>query len=175
MPTRRISFSGRNSNRANTAFMIGLFTILGALVFEHIGGLEPCELCLGQRLPYYIGLPVLAILIGMWNVVKMPWRALITLAIAAIFVWSFYLGAYHAGVEWGFWPGPTACTGTGAGVNFDALGDINAARVVPCDQPQFRFLGISLAGYNAVISAVMTGLLIWSAIGQFRLWRTETH
>jgi len=166
-----LTFNGQNSNRANAAFMIGLFTILGALAFQYIGGYVPCELCYAQRTPYYIGLPVLAAVIGGWGLIPVPLRIGATLAIAGIFAWSAWLGGYHAGVEWGFWPGPNSCSGTGAGVSFDSLNDLNAARIVPCDQVQWRFLGLSFAGYNALISLLITGLLLWSAEGQFRRFR----
>lgn len=176
-------FSGQNSNRANTAFMIGLFTILAALCFEYIGGFEPCELCLGQRVPYYIGLPILAIIIGAWRSIPALLRIAATLAVALIFVWSTYLGTFHAGVEWGFWPGPTACTGAGAGIDFGDLGNINETRVVPCDQPQIRFFdltfanfpfnGFSFAGLNAIISALISGFLFWSVEGQYKRFKKE--
>ena len=161
-------FSGNNSNRANTAFTVGLFTILGALSFEYLGGYQPCELCLQQRLPYYIGLPVLALIIGGWKIIPVMLRITITLAVAALFLWGAYLGTYHAGVEWGFWPGPTACTGTGEDVSFSDLMNIDANRVVPCDQVQLRILGISLAGYNAVISLLISAFLFWSVGGQWK-------
>ncbi len=165
MPASVTQFSGNNSNRANTAFMIGFFTILAALSFEMIGGYEPCELCLLERVPYYIGLPVLALTIGVWKQIAPPARLGLTLIVAAIFVWSAYLGAYHAGVEWKIWPGPSACTG-GAALDFSALGALDKARVVPCDTPEFRFLGLSFAGYNALISALVVFFLLWSARGQ---------
>ncbi len=168
MTKRLRQFSGNNANRANTAFMIGFFTIVGAWGFELIGGYVPCELCLGQRLPYYIGLPLLAVIIGGWASIPAKVRIALTLGVAGIFVWSIYLGAFHAGVEWKFWPGPTACTGTGAGLDFSSLNNLDAARVVPCDEPQFRFLGISFAGYNALISALISVFVFWSAWGQIR-------
>ncbi len=166
-------FTGNNANRANTAFMIGFFTIVGAWGFELIGGFEPCELCLGQRIPYYIGLPLLALIIGGWTKIPATLRIGLTLVVAAIFIWSTYLGTYHSGVEWKFWPGPTACTGTGAGLDFSALSDINAAKVVPCDEPEFRFLGLSFAAYNALISALIAAFLVWSAMGQLKRLRQE--
>lgn len=84
----------------------------------------------------------------------------------AIFAWSIYLSGYHAGVEYGFWPGPTACTGTGVDVSFDDLNNIDAARVVPCDKVQFRFLGITLAGYNFLISIGIVTLLLVAVADQ---------
>jgi len=165
----------RNSSRANAAFMIGLFTILTALGFEHIGGYMPCELCLGQRLPYYIGLPILGAIIGLWTSIPVMARIGLTLLVAALFAWGTYLGSFHAGVEWGFWPGPTACTGTGDGVSFGDLNNINEAKVVPCDQPQFRLAGLSFAGYNAIISLIITGVLLWSAKGQYARMKNATN
>ncbi len=167
-------FSGNNANRANTAFMIGFFTILGAWGFELIGGYEPCELCLGQRIPYYVGLPLLVLIIGGWSKIPAKLRIAMTLVVAAIFLWSTYLGAFHAGVEWKFWPGPTACAGTGEGLDFSALSSINDARVVPCDDPEFRFLGLSFAGYNALISALIAAFLFWSVGGQIKRMQQQT-
>lgn len=150
------------------AFVLGLAAILGALGSQYIGGLQPCELCLEQRFAYYWGLPVIAAVLVLWNRLPMTVWYLGILVAAAIFVWGTYMGVYHAGVEWGFWPGPTACTGTGADINFTDLNDINAARVVPCDKVQFRFLGISLAGYNALISAGIVVLLLIAIADQWR-------
>lgn len=150
------------------AFVLGLATILGALGSQYLGGLDPCELCLEQRWPYYWGLPLLGAVLVFWK--RLPpvvWYVGIAL-VAAIFLWGAYMGAYHAGVEWGFWPGPTSCTGTGAAVSFDQLNDINAARIVPCDVVQFRFLGISLAGYNALISLAIAGLLGLAMLDRWR-------
>jgi len=175
MPSNELQTISRNSSRANAAFMIGLFTILAALGFEHIGGYVPCELCLAQRLPYYIGLPMLALTIGLWASIPVFFRIGLTLLVAALFAWSTYLGGFHAGVEWGFWPGPTACAGTGGGLDFSDLNNINASKVVPCDQPQFRLAGISFAGYNAIISLIVSAMLVWSALGQYARKKREAN
>jgi disulfide bond formation protein DsbB len=147
------------------ALLIGLGAILGAWGSQLFGGLVPCELCLEQRMAYYWGLPVIAAILILWNRLPLTvWYLAIAIA-AAIFVWGTYMGTYHAGVEWGFWPGPTACTGTGVGVKFEDLNNINAARVIPCDKVQFRFLGISLAGYNALLSVgivLLLGIAAWA-------------
>ena len=153
---------------AGAAFLIGLAAILGALGSQYVGGLVPCELCLEQRLAYYWGLPLLAAILALWNRLPLAVWYLAMAIVAALFVWGAYLGAYHAGVEWGFWPGPTSCTGVGDAVGFDALADLNSARIVPCDQVQFRFLGLSLAGYNALISAAIVGLLGLAIFSQWR-------
>jgi disulfide bond formation protein DsbB len=156
---------------ALAAFVLGLATILGALGSQYLGGLEPCELCLEQRLAYYWGLPILAAVLVLWNRLPLAaWYGAMAV-VAAIFLWGTYMGAYHAGVEWGFWPGPTACTGVGTGIDFGDLSDINAARVIPCDVVQFRFLGISLAGYNALISLAIVALLAIAMLDQRRRGR----
>ncbi|MEO6394420.1 MAG: disulfide bond formation protein B, partial [Devosia sp.] len=94
-----------------------------------------------------------------WNRLPLAvWYVGIAIA-SAIFLWSAYMGSYHAGVEWGFWPGPTACTGTGGALSFDDLSAGKLDRVVPCDVVQFRFAGISLAGYNTLISLAIVALL----------------
>jgi len=153
---------------AGAAFLLGLVAILSALASEHIGGLVPCELCLEQRLAYYWGLPVLALVLLLWNRLPLAVWYVAIAGVAAIFVWGAYMGGYHAGVEWGFWPGPTSCTGVGAAVGFDALSDLNSARIVACDAVQFRFLGLSLAGYNTLVSLAIAALLAVAAVVQWR-------
>lgn len=153
---------------AGLAFILGFIAIAGAWGSQLIGGLVPCELCLEQRLAYYWGLPILLLVLLSWNRLPLAvWYVAMAL-VTAIFVWGAYMGAYHAGVEWGFWPGPTACTGVGPATTFDMLSDLNAAHVVGCDVVQFRFLGISLAGYNALISLAVVILLLVSIGSQAR-------
>lgn len=146
------------------AFTLGLATIAGAWGSQLFGGLVPCELCLEQRMAYYWGLPVLALILILWNrLPRVVWFVAVAVALL-IFVWSTWMAGYHAGVELGYWPGPTACTGTGVAVSFEDLNNINATRVVPCDAVQFRFLGITLAGYNTLISlaiVAMLGVAMW--------------
>lgn len=153
---------------AGIAFVLGLATIAGAWGSQLIGGLVPCELCLEQRLAYYWGLPLLLLVLLTWN--KLPltvWYLAMAIA-TAIFLWGTYMGGFHAGVEWGFWPGPTACTGVGDPMDFSSLSNMNDAHVIGCDVVQFRFLGISLAGYNALISAGIVVLLLISIAFQWR-------
>ena len=159
------------------AFALGLIAILGALGSQIFGGLVPCELCLEQRMAYYWGLPILAAILVLWNRIPLTvWYVVIAVA-AAIFAWGAYMGVYHAGVEWGFWPGPTACTGVGSTteMSFDQLSDINSApKVVPCDVVQFRFLGISLAGYNALVTASIVVLLLIAIWWQWQNRKAKT-
>jgi len=151
---------------AGLAFLIGLATILGALGSQYIGGLQPCELCLEQRIPYYWGLPLLALVLLLWNRLPLPVWYIVMAIVTALFAWGAWLGGFHAGVEWGFWPGPTACTGIGEALSMDALNNLQP--VIGCDVVQFRFLGISLAGYNALISAAIVALLAGAMLLQAR-------
>lgn len=149
---------------ATIAFVLGLATIAGAWGSQLFGGLVPCELCLEQRLAYYWGLPVLAAVLILWNrLPRLVWFIAMAIVLL-IFVWSTWLAGYHTGVEWGFWPGPTACTGTGVTVSFEDLQNINATKMIPCDKVQWTFLGLSLAGYNTLISlaiVLILGVAIW--------------
>jgi disulfide bond formation protein DsbB len=137
-------------------------TIGGALVFEYGFGLAPCPLCLLQRKPYYVAFPVaLAALLlpSRWG------RAALAL-LAVIFVVSAGLGVYHAGVEWGWWQGPTDCSGGAApqpGSMDDFLNQLQTTRVVSCTEAAWRFLGLSLAGWNVLISLALAGFAAWAA------------
>ncbi|MBE7732968.1 disulfide bond formation protein B [Devosia faecipullorum] len=156
---------------ACAAFLLGLAAILGALGSQYLGGLQPCELCLEQRLPYYWGLPLLALVLLLWNRLPLPVWYVAMAIVAALFAWGAWLGIFHSGVEWGFWPGPTACSGTGAGLNLslDSLNDLQP--VIGCDVVQFRFLGLSLAGYNALVCLGVVVLLASAVLFQARRTR----
>jgi disulfide bond formation protein DsbB len=129
-------------------------TVGGALIFEHAFGYVPCKLCLIQRNPYYIAIPlglVAALLPPRWM------RAGLWL-LALIFIVSAGLGAYHSGVEWGFFAGPSDCgggSGAGAGNVGDFLNQLQSTRVVSCTEAAWRFLGLSLAGWNVLISLAL--------------------
>ena len=151
---------------AGLAFLLGLVTIAAAWGTQVIGGLVPCELCLEQRLSYYYGLPLLLLVLALWNRLPLTVWYVAMAIVTAIFAWGTYMGAFHAGVEWGFWPGPTACTGIGEAMDFNSLNSMTP--VIGCDVVQFRLLGISLAGYNALISLAIVGLLLVSIAAQMR-------
>ena len=140
-------------------------TVGGALVFEHAFGYVPCKLCLIQRQPYYAAIPI-----GLAAALLPPrWGRIGLWLLALVFLVSAGLGAYHAGVEWGFWPGPADCgggTGTGAGNVGDLLNQLQTIRVVSCTEAAWRFLGLSLAGWNVLISLALMGLAILAALGR---------
>jgi disulfide bond formation protein DsbB len=90
--------------------------------------------------------------------------------IAAFMLWNAGLGAYHAGIEWKFWQGPVECTGPlqPFGAGGDLLSQIQNTSVVRCDEAAWRFLGISLPGYNVLISLTLAAAAAWAALGAWR-------
>jgi disulfide bond formation protein DsbB len=156
--------------RANPPLLLALAilaiassSIAGAYIYE-ILGFTPCELCLKERIPYYAAIPIagLAAFFAVRGHKKLLRAAFAGLTL--VFAANAAFGAYHAGVEWGFWPGPTDCSGIIARPPTveDFLSQLQSAKVVPCDAPALRIFGLSLAGWNAVISA---GLALAATIG----------
>ena len=95
-------------------------------------------------------------------------RVLAGLAIIALVtLGNAGLAAYHSGVEWGFWQGPTACTGPvgNLGSAGNLLERLDTVKVVRCDEVQWKFLGLSLAGYDVLISLLMAGIAVWACAG----------
>lgn len=128
-------------------FLVALATISGAWIFEHYG-YAPCELCLKQRWAYYAGVPLALAVALIANRNPGLAKAGLTL-LAVLWLASMVFGVYHAGVEWKWWPGPTTCTAQ-AGFS-GGLPDLSKPAVM-CDTPAIRIFGLSLAGWNAVIS-----------------------
>jgi disulfide bond formation protein DsbB len=150
-------------------FLLGLATILGAWAFQIYGGFVPCKLCLEQRVPYYVGLPILLVALINAAVGGPAWLTRVALGAAAIvFLYGAYLGGFHAGVEWALWEGPADCGATGAATSSgNLLDDINNIRIVSCSDASWRFpdgWGLSFAGWNAVVSVVIgLGAIIGAA------------
>ena len=130
------------------ALLVPLALIGGAWGSQLFGGLYPCEMCHWQRWPHYAAIVVAALsFVTRGN--RSATRSLVTFA-ALLIALSGAIGVFHAGVEYGWWQGHTACTATfAAGTDF--LRVIHAP-VVRCDTPQWTLFGISLAGFNALIS-----------------------
>lgn len=132
-------------------------TIAGAWIFQSFG-YAPCELCLKQRIAYYYAIPLSALTLLM---TRMPRYASLAgaafVALMLLFIFNSGFGIYHSGVEWGFWPGPSECTGAvqKAGAVTDFLKQLESVKVVRCDAVAIRILGLSLAGWNAVICACL--------------------
>ncbi len=135
---------------AAVVLISALLMVSGALVFEHLLGYQPCELCFLQRKPWYALVPVgFVLLLFATKDDRKLLRAGLALAAFILFV-SAGLGAWHAGIEWKWWPGPATCTA--GGTDFTVALPSLDRQVVLCDEAPLRILGLSLAGWNAVIS-----------------------
>ena len=146
-------------------------TLAGAWFFELVLDIRPCPLCLEQRYAYYLAMP-LALLIAFAAARGAP-RTLLLAGFAVLLLAALanaWLGGYHAGVEWKFWRGPNDCSGPvvdlgNAGTLFQRL---DTVKVVRCDEVQWRFLGLSLAGYNVLISLAMALMAVWGIVAAKR-------
>lgn len=130
-------------------FIVCLLTIIGAFLFQW-AGYEPCPLCYMQRWAYYAAIPLSLVIAGIArsNAGIARWGLLL---LALIFIANSIFGIYHSGAEWKFWPGPTTCGGSLG----DGLPTLTNEPVVRCDEAALRILGLSLAGWNAVICALL--------------------
>jgi len=141
----------------------------GALLFQYVGGLQPCELCLTERWPYYgaIAVALAALTAGARGAIW--WMGLLTL----IFLASAMLAAYHVGVEQHWIAGPTACTGgaSGAKTAEELMKFLEEQQSVRCDEVQWSLAGLSLAGWNLVTSLALLGV---TAFGVIRLRKAVT-
>lgn len=129
-------------------FAVSGSLLLGALAFQFLGGLAPCEMCFWQRYAHLgvLAMSALALLSGK--------RALAWLSVVAMVV-AAGLGLYHAGVEQKWWAGVTACTApVSAGMSSaDMLEALMNAPLVRCDEIAWSLFGVSMAGWNLLISA----------------------
>jgi len=119
-------------------------TILAALAFEHLGGYSPCPLCLEERYAYYFAVPASALAL-----------------LVAAFIANAIAGIYHAGVEWKWWAGPGECAG-GFELKWGE-GGVAETPIIRCDEASWRFFGLSFAGWNAVLSAMLAGIAAYGA------------
>ncbi|ACG79244.1 disulfide bond formation protein DsbB [Phenylobacterium zucineum HLK1] len=139
-----------------------------AHAFQTFGGYAPCTLCLRQREVYWVAIALGVIFMA---IVRLPggprWREATCWVLGLVFAVGVGIAVYHAGAEWKFWPGPTACASAGAGVDAAALSDFLAgARVRPpaCDEAPWVFAGLSMAGWNALISLGLVALSVMAAL-----------
>ena len=161
----RLLTSRSTAEASALALAASLAVILAALAFEHIGGYRPCPLCLQQRYAYYFAIPAGAAAFMAARSGRPDMARLLLAAIALGYLINAGLGAYHSGVEWKWWDGPKACgalsplSSTDAGGLLDRLG----RPVIRCDEAPWRLLGLSLAGWNVLISAGLAAFAAWSA------------
>ncbi|MGF7006479.1 disulfide bond formation protein B [Aminobacter sp. BE322] len=159
--TSLASDTSRRSLTATALFLaVAMAVVVGtALGFQHIGGYMPCKLCLEQRTPYYVGVPLMA-LATLASVMRWPaWttRALLV-AGGLLMTYGLYLAVFHAGVEWAWWQGPTDCAAVAGPVDTGGKGLLDVLNdVVPpsCNKAALRVLGLSFAGWNVIASAIL--------------------
>lgn len=149
---------------------IGLAVTVGiALAFEHIGGYMPCKLCLEERIPYYIGIPVLAVA---WIACMAKWPPVLTRGLilvgALLMTIGLALSIYHTGVELKYWPGPIDCSAATMKITRDAGNLLNDLNTHPpaCDSSPGYFLGLSFAGWNAVASLLFAAISYYGAFAK---------
>ncbi len=154
--------------------IVAAATLAGAWFFQLVLDIRPCPLCLEQRYAYYLAVP-LGAAVALAAARDAPRAVLLAgLAIlAAAALGNAWLGGYHAGVEWKFWQGPTDCTGPvgNLGSAGNLLQRLDTVKVIRCDEVQWRFLGLSLAGYNVLISLLMAAIAGW---GLFRTCKPKS-
>jgi disulfide bond formation protein DsbB len=146
--------------------VIGLATIGGFFFFQYVLGYPPCPLCLDQRMTFYASVPLAALLwLGAGLGAQRKVLLLGFLVIAALMLWNTGLSAFHAGVEWKFWPGPTDCSGpiNNFGSAGNMLKQLQSIRIVRCDEAAWRLFGLSLAGYDVLVSLFLAGVAAWGA------------
>ncbi len=150
--------------------IVGAATIGGFFFFEYVLGYPPCPLCLDQRMAFYVAVPLAALLwLGAGHGAARKVLFLGFLVIAAVMLWNTGLSAFHAGVEWKFWPGPTDCSGpiNNLGSASNMLKQLQSIRIVRCDEAAWRLFGISLAGYDVLVSLF---LALVAACGAKAAW-----
>lgn len=153
------------------AFTISAALLAGAHLFEHVGGFVPCILCLDQREAHWTALGVAAGGLIAARLLKSKLGAAAAVGAAAlVYAVSAGLAFYHTGVEYEFWPGPAICAGGGEIIDLNALGAAldQKADAPSCAEVQWRFLGVSMAGYNLLASAGLFALTLSAAIAETR-------
>lgn len=143
------------------ALLVPAALLAGAYGSQHWGGLHPCEMCYWQRWSHFAAL---AFALLSFAPMADKGRSFVWLAAIAIFV-SGGIGAYHAGVEAGIFEGFTQCTARAAGGSTeDMLANILDTPLIRCDEVQWSFLGISMAGWNAIVSILSATVIAWLSL-----------
>lgn len=159
----------RSTPAATAAFVVAAGSaaiVAAAHFFQYVLLIQPCPLCLEQRKFHYVAI-VLALATGVAALKRAP-RSLVVGALAVIALVLFAGAAvaiYHSGVEWKLWAGPADCSGpiSSFGNAGGLLEQIEKTSVVRCDEPGWRFLGLSLAGYNAIVSLALAAIALTAA------------
>lgn len=156
--------------------VVGLATIGGFFFFQYVLGYQPCPLCLEERLAYYTAVPLAALLwLGAGHGASRKVLLLGLVVIAGIMLWNAGFAAYHAGVEWKFWPGPQDCSGPINKFSDNLLQSLQNVSLVRCDVAAFRFLGLSLAGWDVLVSLGLALVALWGAKGAYGRTSARLH
>jgi len=152
----------------------GAATILGAYYFQYVMGLQPCPLCLEQRIAFYVSIPLAIVVAIAAN--RGASRGVVAAGLGVIalaMLLNSGLALFHAGVEWKWWPGPQDCSGplTDLTAGGDLLSSLTNLTIVRCDEAAWRFLGLSLAGYDVLISLALAAIAAWGAAAAWRAMR----
>ena len=145
------------------AALLGPAAVLGAaLVSQYVGGLNPCPMCIWQRWPHAIAIVLAAIAILL---APRPIARWALFAGSAALLVGAGIGAFHAGVELGYWEGPSTCVGGDISqlTTEQLIAQIRNAPLVRCDEVPWSFLGVSMAGWNAILSIGLAGLTLAAA------------
>lgn len=135
----------------------------GAQLFQHIGGLAPCELCLYERWPYYIAIALALLALAVDGRGRLA--PLVVALCGILFLADAALAFYHVGVEQHWFQGPTACTGpvSRAKTVAELKAQIMNQQAVRCDVPQWTLFGISLAGFNLLAALALAAFSLVAA------------
>jgi disulfide bond formation protein DsbB len=158
----------RDMNRFGPAVLLGVSAalLLGALAFQYLGGLKPCVLCIYQRYPHggVIALGVIALGYGFAGKAKpVPWLMILA---ALVMLVGAGIAAFHVGVEQGWWKGLEACAAAGgkpAGTLEGAFDQLKKPPPASCSDIPWQLFGISMAGYNFLISVAFGLFGLWAA------------
>lgn len=172
MPANWLDLIYKDNNPIMIAGAISASVLTAALLFEHVGGLVPCKLCLTQRMPHYgiIGLTIFSLMApSLRRAHQKTWRPVGALLAAT----TAGIGLQHVGVEQGWWQGPQGCSSNLGSTNSlsDLTDNLLSMPVVRCDEVAWSFLSISMAGWNFLISLALAIFLISAS---FKLYRVSS-
>lgn len=146
--------------------IVGALTIAAVYYVQYVMLLAPCPLCLEQRYAFYVCVPLAALLwLGAGHGASRKVLMLGFIVILGFMLWNTALSTYHAGVEWKWWQGPTDCSGSidKIGSVGNMLNQLQRISLVRCDEAAIRIFGISLSGYDVLVSLFLAVVAAWGA------------